>query len=308
MDKQLTLTTINSVMMLVIMGIMGYIGGKTDVIDETSSNRISKLMVNISLPMMAVKGYFTPFNSESLSEILWCYLGSFISGALGIILGKLFLNPKKNKLYAEELSAGCFPNCGIIGIALASMIIGSKASLYGASYLTVNSFFMWIYVPLVLSGKFDKSTVKKILISPVMIAVYAGLIIYFCRIPIPTPVQKAVTSVGDSVAPLAMLITGSMMARTDLKKIVKNIRLYVVSVFRLIIQPLVFLIFVKLLPFPEGPGFTCFVCFACPTASAIVVLTETHKGNAPYAASITTMTTIMSIITLPLMVAVYSMF
>lgn len=308
MDKQLTLTTISSVLTLVIMGIAGFIGGKTKVIDAVSSKKISALLVNIVLPCMAVKGYFTAFNQESLSEILWCYLGSLIAGLLGVFLGKLFLRPKKNPQYAEEFVSSTYPNCGVIGIALISMIIGDKAALYGASFLTINSFFMWVYAPLVLSGKIDKAAIKKILISPVMISVYAGLIIYFCRIPIVAPLKTAVTSLGNMAGPLCMLITGEMMSRTNLKEILKGGRIYFLSIFRLIIQPIIYMLFIVLLKFPAGPGLACFICFACPTASAIVVIAETSNRNAPLVASVTTATTILSILTLPLMVAVYSMF
>jgi len=308
MDKQLILTTVNSVMMLVVMALMGFAGGKTGIIDDTSSNRISKIMLNIAMPMLAIKGYFVAFDSNTLSEILWCYLCSFVAGVVIFAIGFLLLNPKKNPRFAEEFCGSGFPNCGVIGIALGSMIIGSKASLYGASFLTINSFFMWIGAPLVLSGKFDIKSVKKILISPVMISVYVGLIIYFTRVPVPVFVQNAVTQMGNSVGPLAMLVTGAMMAKTDLKKVLSAIRVYWMSAIRLIIQPLVFVAFLKLVPIPSDVALACLIFFACPTATAIVILCEASGKDSRYEAVITTMTTILSIVTLPLIVAIYSMF
>lgn len=305
-DWSLTSITVNSVIKLALMALLGIAGAKMGIMDEVGTAKASKIMLNIGMPMMLLAGFFTPFDSSRLTEMLWCFLASFMSEFIAIILCSFFIKRKNNPDAVAEECAAIFSNCGAIGLPLAVMIMGQNAAFYVASYLTINSFYLWIYAPLILSGKVDAKSVKKALLSPCLIAIYVGLVIFFVGIPIPSIAQEAVNTVSGCVTPLAMLTMGAMIYRSDIKALFKNARMYYTCFLKLFLLPLGFLVFLKLAHVPSGPALASYIVFACPTASAVPVLVEDSGRNGGYAAGITCVTTLLSMITIPVLVAIYS--
>ena len=65
------------------------------------------------------------------------------------------------------------------------------------------------------------------------------MIIFIFHIPIPEPVESAVTIVGDMTMPISMLIIGAVISSAKLKDIFSDWRVYLSSFVRLILMPLI---------------------------------------------------------------------
>ena len=100
--------------------------------------------------------------------------------------------------------------------------------------------------------------------------------------------------------PLAMMIAGLSVAQADLKKIFSHMRIYWVSFLKLFIVPLAVLVFLALLPLDREVAYTNLIASACPTATTLTIMCIRFKRNYTYASEIFSFTTVLSVITIPI--------
>ena len=105
---------------------------------------------------------------------------------------------------------------------------------------------------------------------------------------------------GSMNTPLAMVIIGGQMARSDILAVIKKPKLYLTAAIKLIFVPAltVFL----LLPLKLSPlsYCACVVLSACPTAGITSMFAQMFKRDEATAAQMVTLSTLLSIITLPI--------
>ena len=129
------------------------------------------------------------------------------------------------------------------------------------------------------------------------------------------PGQKhdQLSSVGGMIGPLSMIVTGMLIAEVNLKDIFTNKRVYLVTVLRLIIQPLIALAVINLLGMrgwdPQGDKIILITYLAAitPCASTVTQMCQVYGNDSKYASAINVMTTLLSIITMPVFVYLYQM-
>lgn len=155
---------------------------------------------------------------------------------------------------------------------------------------------------------------KKIYTNINLIAIFIGILLFITKIHIPSVLQGTLKSVGGTVAPISMIITGMIMAGAELKKVFVNGRIYLVLFFRMILFPfIVFLIiyFTGVTNVMDNGAMILLVTFIAtitPTASSITQMAQVYGNNEQYAGAINIMTTVASIITMPIIVALYCSF
>ncbi len=107
--------------------------------------------------------------------------------------------------------------------------------------------------------------------------------------------------------PLAMLISGMTIARSDIGKALKKPGIYFVCLFKLLLGPL--LLVLILAPFDFEPIIrdTIIISTACPTATLTVMFAARYGKNPVYASELFAVSTIISAATLPLVLAFSSL-
>jgi len=109
-----------------------------------------------------------------------------------------------------------------------------------------------------------------------------------------------------------MMVTGMLIAEMSLKDIFTNGRVYFITFLRLIAVPAVALLLLKVSGLvngsPDGKKLLLIVFLAVitPSASTITQMCQVY-GNSQYASAINVMTTLFSIVTMPLMVLLFQM-
>ena len=154
---------------------------------------------------------------------------------------------------------------------------------------------------------------KKILTNINMIAIFAGVLLFLLRIQLPAPVQDAVDSISSMVGPMGMLILGMLIAEMDLKKLLSYHRLWWITLLRLVGIPLIGIVLLKYSSLaalvPEGRTILLVTLLAIctPSASTLTQMAQVYGKDADYASAINVVTTLLCIVTMPLMVALYQM-
>ena len=131
------------------------------------------------------------------------------------------------------------------------------------------------------------------------------------RIRLPKLMTETFASVSGMVGPASMFVTGMLMAGADLKKIFTNKRPYLVTGMRLIAVPLFSLLILKI---SRLAGFHAdgrqillivFLAVTTPAASTVTQMSQLYGNDSEYASSIGVLTTLASVLTMPLMVLLF---
>ena len=294
-----------------IMKIMGYTLVKLKIVKSEDSKVLSMVCLYLIMPCVIINSFLIDFTPEKLKG-----LGLAVGVAIVIhfvawifikILGKVLnFNP-------VEKASVMYSNAANMVIPVVMSVLGDEWVLYSSAFVSVQLVLLWTHCKSMLSNE-KGFELKKIYTNINLIAIFIGILLFITKIHIPSVLQGTLKSVGGTVAPISMIITGMIMAGAELKKVFSNGRIYLVLFFRMIFFPfIVFLImyFTGITKVIDNGAMILLVTFIAtitPTASSITQMAQVYGNNEQYAGAINIMTTIASIVTMPIMVALYCSF
>lgn len=294
-----------------IMIIMGYTLVKLKIVKSEDSKVLSMVCLYLIMPCVIINSFLIEFTPEKLKG-----LGLAVGVAIVIhfvawifirILGKVLnFNP-------VEKASVMYSNAANMVIPVVMSVLGDEWVLYSSAFVSVQLVLLWTHCKSMLSNE-KGFELKKIYTNINLIAIFIGILLFITKIHIPSVLQGTLKSVGGTVAPISMIITGMIMAGAELKKVFVNGRIYLVLFFRMIFFPfIVFMIiyFTGITKVIDNGAMILLVTFIAtitPTASSITQMAQVYGNNEQYAGAINIMTTIVSIVTMPIMVALYCSF
>ena len=294
-----------------IMIIMGYTLVKLKIVKSEDSKVLSMVCLYLIMPCVIINSFLIEFTPEKLKG-LGLAVGvaiviHFVAWVFIRILGKvLSFNP-------VEKASVMYSNAANMVIPVVMSVLGDEWVLYSSAFVSVQLVLLWTHCKSMLSNE-KGFELKKIYTNINLIAIFIGISLFITKIHIPSVLQGTLKSVGGTVAPISMIITGMIMAGAELKKVFVNGRIYLVLFFRMIFFPfIVFMIiyFTGITKVIDNGAMILLVTFIAtitPTASSITQMAQVYGNNEQYAGAINIMTTIVSIVTMPIMVALYCSF
>ena len=295
--------------MFIIMSI-GILCYKKKMISENTGAELSKFLLMIVNPCVILHAFQIEYKPELLNGLVISAILAVVSNMLGVIIATLFIrkNPER-KEYIVERFAIVFSNCGFMGIPLIQAVVGDIGVFYASTYVAVFNLFTWTYGVSIMKGKMNLKDIIKVLTSAPIISIVVGIAIFIFSVKLPLVIAKPIEFISSLNTPLAMIVTGIYLARTDIKSALKNIRIFAVSALRLIVVPAVMLI-VFIFIGAENEIFTSLlianmIATACPTASSTLMMSRMFERNAEYASMIITVSTLFSILTIPVIMMAF---
>ena len=291
-----------------IMIIMGYTLVKLKIVKSEDSKVLSMVCLYLIMPCVIINSFLIEFTPEKLKGLgLAVGVIHFVAWVFIRILGKvLSFNP-------VEKASVMYSNAANMVIPVVMSVLGDEWVLYSSAFVSVQLVLLWTHCKSMLSNE-KGFELKKIYTNINLIAIFIGILLFITKIHIPSVLQGTLKSVGGTVAPISMIITGMIMAGAELKKVFVNGRIYLVLFFRMIFFPfIVFMIiyFTGITKVIDNGAMILLVTFIAtitPTASSITQMAQVYGNNEQYAGAINIMTTIVSIVTMPIMVALYCSF
>ncbi len=293
----------NQVIILFVILIIGYVAGKFNILNAAGTKKLSEVLLFVTSPMMVFHSFFIEYSQERLVNILWIMgmaLGMFL---ISILLSKLIYRSFDEKTKPVLLATAVFSNCGYMGLPLLKALFGDDGVFYGSFYIVVFYIFLWSYGFILFGGKGTKAQItRKVLTNPSLVAVYIGLIVFLFGIPVPSFIEGAVLAVGNMTMPLSMLIIGGVISSVKLATVFNDWRVYMASGVRLILMPLIAALIVGITGFPTQLGAILITALAMPAAAATTMFSEMFDKDAVFASKCVTISTLLSVLTIPLMV------
>lgn len=269
------------------------------------------LIVNIAMPGLIFSSLTSlPFDAHLLRQMLLVFLLSLFFHGMGMALGWTFSLPfglrrQKQKELAVLSGLG---NTGFIGIPLCALLFGPEGALLAAVYDAGLDVVLWSYVAAVLKRKEEAETKIrgrrnfKALLNAPLLAIIAGLLVAASGWTLPEVVGRTALTLGGMTVPLAMLYIGLMLAQLfRTKPRVQWKLLPLPAVVKLAICPIVAWGVIQLIPI--APVTACIVLLqsAMPTMTLASIIFAKYGADEELAAVVTILSTVLSVITLPLL-------
>ena len=272
---------------------LGYLGGETD-------QKISKLLLNITMPAMIVAAVITGEELPGLSTIL-----SILEvGMVFYLLELVFVLVVPRLLPGTAGQKGvwkyalAFPNVGFIGYPVAVALFGDGALFYAAVLALPFNLLSFSLGPLLLVGAARFRW--KQLFAPCIVASVIGLVLALTRLRPPALVGEMLDFVGDITVPLSLLVVGSLLAGMSPGQVFRSLKLWVLTVIRLMVLPVALCLILRLLEIDSLVMGIAVTQMAMPVAINGTLLSMEYGGDTEGMAQITFLTTVASILTIPI--------
>ncbi len=294
------IAVLNQVIIIFLIIGTGVIATKTKLINKEGSKQLTNLVVNIVTPAVIFMSFQTEYAPEKLGNLLLALAMSLSVYVVAVPLSILLIRKKSGRETAVERLTVVYSNCGYMGIPLISAIFGADGVFYTAAVVAVFNLVVWSLGVMTVQDKLSFKELWRVLRSPNIIAIVLGILCYALQIKIPYIPAETLNFFAGMNTPLAMLISGVTVASANLFTIIKNKRIWLLCLYKLVVIPIAVAFMLRLFSAPELVYKVVAITAACPTASASTLITLKYGKNAEYASQILTATTLLSIITLPL--------
>lgn len=293
---------IEKIVMMFLILMLGVLCYKKNFLDDGTSVNLSNFLLMIVNPLVIFVSYQIPFDEARFHNLLLTLLLSLVAFAVQIVLIHLIIPGRKNGNAAIERLSAIYGNCGFIGIPLINSLFGREGVFYMTAYLTVFYLYFWTHGVIIMAGKSDLKSTLKNLLSPAIVGVVLGLICFLAQIRLPDVIVSAMDSVGSMNTPLAMLVAGATLGKSDLKVCLRNKRIYWICFLKLILVPAAAMLMLLPLHLTSTVVMTLLVACACPIGACCTMFSLKFKGDGRYASEMFAVSTVLSAVTIPFLV------
>ena len=295
------------VAMLYLMMAAGFFCFKKKLIRENGAKQMTDLLLFVVTPCVIVSSFEIEFDAALRDGILIATGVAVGAHALAIGIGMLFFKKEPGSRRRVLRFSVVFSNCGFMSIPLLSALLGSRGVIYGAAYLGVFNIVQWTYGVYLMTGDRKQVSVKKAIVNPGVIGLALALPIFFFSIRLPDVLSQTVGQLANLNTPLAMVVIGCHIAAADLRRAFLDKSIYLALVLRLLAAPL--LVTALLLPFrlERDLLLACVIPASAPAAATTALFSDRFGQDTGLASSIVTVTTLVSIVTMPLLILAASL-
>ena len=294
--------SLNATVPIFLMMLLGLLFRKIGWIDEVFASKMNKFVFLVPLPVLLFEDLAAVDFAEvwDMKFVLFCFGATLISIAIAAVVSFLW---KDRSIQGEFIQASYRSSAALLGIAFIQniygdagmaplMIIGS-VPLYNVMAVVVLSFFQ------PERKKLDRqvwiSTLKGIITNPIILGIIAGLLWSALRLPMPSILDKTVSSVGAVATPLGLMAMG---ATFDIRKAFGRAKpAAVASVMKLFIFAAVFLPVAVWLGFRREQLVAILIMLGSATTVSCYVMARNMGHEGVLTSSTVMLTTLFSAIT-----------
>jgi predicted permease len=284
-----------------IMMMVGYILYKKEILKEGASATISALVINVCNPALLISSSFNRDTSVTNDKVILVVVAGAV--VFGVLIIASFVVPAilhvENKVKNYYALMCIFGNTGFIGIPLIQAVLGSQALIYAVIVNIYYTLLFYSYGYYLAGGENSKFSPKK-LINIGNISLIVAVIIFLWQPKIPTLIENTVTYMANATTFLAITVIGISLARTNLKPIFTQIKLYLFVSLRFILVPIVLSLVLRLFIKDEMLYRTMVILSAVPVGNLPLMRVEEVGGDSTCLSQGIILSTIMAIITIPI--------
>lgn len=304
----ISILLMEQIIQLFLMIFMGFLIVKAKLLNSEDSKILSIIVLYLIIPCVIINAFQVDYTPQTVKGLLIALAGSVMTQVILLIvvsiLGRVF------HLNEVEVASIYYSNSGNLIVPIVMFILGKEWVLYGCVFMSVQLVFIWTHCKKIISRE-SVYDWRKIVLNINMISIAIGIVLFLTRIHLPEDINSTLSAVGSMIGPASMIVTGMLFAGMDFKQIFASKRVYFVTFLRLIVVPAIALVLIKFSYLASlssnGPKIMLIVFLAIitPSASTVTQMCQVYGNDSQYASAINVVTTLLAIITMPLMVMLF---
>ena len=287
--------------------VLGYVLCKLGYMGDKFDQKLSAIVIDITAPALILSSVMGDELPDRTLIVPLLGVG-FLTYILLLVFG--FYVPRFiSRAHDEQGMIGfalMFANVGFIGYPIVASIFGHEAIFYAALLNVPNTFFIFTAGVMLIKGEYSIRRLNpKVLFGSGLMAAFVAALLVALNVRTPALIARPITMVGNITVPASLMIIGSAMARLPLRDIIGNARVYIVSVLRLVVVPLSIYFFFRVCGVSDIINNINTVVIAMPVASFGTMFCMKYGRNPKLMTELTFVTTVGSIITIPLITLLF---
>jgi len=297
----------NNIITLFLLIFVGFFAGKTGIVSKNATGYLSDILMKITLPATIFLSISGTFSQGILKDSLIIAILTFTIHSSCILISlaytKFFKVPEKDRGIWVFVST--FSNNGFMGFPIAYAILGKEGLFLASISNTVFNILIFSIGIKIITMGFESSkniSIKKLFMNNNNIAIVLGIIFYITQTSIPQPIFNSLNHLGNVTTPLSMILVGLSISGSKIQEMFNDYKLYILSAVRLLIMPFLAIAVMKFIPFGSTslvPKVMAIV-LAMPAPSVTAIIAEQYNGNKELAAKVVFLTSIVSMVTIPI--------
>lgn len=287
---------------LLLMIGAGYFATKKGMLDEHTNNQMSDMIVQIFNPLLVLASAASSVGQVSMDAMKLAggiAVGMFAAFiAAGKLLAPFFDKDREQRKIFQLMFV--FSNVGFIGIPVISSIFGTEYVVYVTEFMLVYTLVFYTYGIALMDGKLTAASIRA-MINPGTVSGLLAMAIIIFSIQLPDFLKTAVTYLGNVTSPMALVAVGFALAQSDLKKIFGQPRLYVFSVIKLLLFPLLLLPLLRLVLGGSDLLAVCMVMFGMPVGNMPLILGNQRGLDVTACSAAIILSTVLCVLTVPVL-------
>ena len=307
-------STVESILSIVLILVTGYICTAKGWFDEEIGKVFSRIILNISLPAYMIWNLMTTFSKELLFDLAPGLVVPFTSIIACFIVGYgvsrlIHIAPNRQGTFRSMFSCS---NSIFIGLPVNLALFGEKSMPFVLLYYIANTTLFWTIGVNGIShdgtSRQDKVPVAQVLkniFSPPLLGFITAILLIVLGINLPRFALDTCKYLGNLTTPLSMLFIGIAIHGVKLKDIKLSKDMAAVIFGRFIAAPLIVMGITYAIPLPLLMKKVFIIQASLPVMTSTAVIAKSYQADTEYAAIMTTVTTIASILTIPIYMLIF---
>lgn len=286
---------VKKITVMLIYVLIGFVLYRKKLISQKESRAFGTLLVYAISPCIALRSFSIDFSMERLKEFIIVFFICFFIIMCWIFINRLIFRNDPLSQYVNS-----FPNSGFMGIPLIEASLGSAMTFYGAPFQMLTGSLQFIYSAILFQK--ERHFGKLLIRTPTFITIVIGFVMFVSGLGgnLPDIIAQSINGIA-SLSNIAMILIGIYLAQVDFKKL-RLSKVMLSCMVKLVILPILSILFLKLLPISREMQLAIAISNCCPIASSGPVYAERYDMDYTYACALVTISTIMSVITIPLLI------
>lgn len=290
------------VTLFLLMGV-GFFLARKKKFTEHGITECTYLLLYLVAPCIIIDSLQVDRDPTLTHSVILCSVATVGLYLLYILLSLPTFRKQPPKTRSVLQFGAVYGNLGFMGIPLIQAVLGQQAVVFVVFVLAIFTVTYWIHGVFIMGGP-SALSLKSAILNPGVIPLIIALPLFLTGWQLPGMLNSAVSFLADLNTPLAMVVIGAQMAHSkNLLSIFRQPQLYAASAFRLILCPVVTAL--VLLPLHMDPLLysTMVILAGAPTAGVTSMFAQRFEQDIPTGAQLVSLSTLLSVITLPLCAA-----
>ena len=297
--------TLATVALMLVYTIPGFLLMKKKLVKPDSISTLATLLLYVCSPFQTIYAMqqieYSPYMVKYLAITLG--LGFLLMGGVMALLYLITAKKQTEVPWRICITAAAMGNCGFMGIPLLEALLPEypQAVGFASMFFVAYNVLMWTMVSFIITRDKKYISAKKIFLNPSVIAMGISLVMFFARIQLTGQVTDVVTLLSKMCTPLCMLILGMRLALVPIKPMFTSGVQYAAILLKLIVFPLLALAVCSVLPVEREFAVGIYILGCAPVGNMVLSFAELLGEGQDTAANVVLLSTLLSMLTIPLM-------